>query len=393
MPWLELKLRADRNQARALAEALEGLGAISVTLQDAGDEPVFETQWEQNQLWSQVQVTGLFPEQTSIPEVLDSLKRHTGITTSLESRVATLPDQNWERTWMERYQPQRVGKNLWVCPSWCAPPEPDAVNVILDPGLAFGTGTHESTALCLEWLAEQELAHKTIVDYGCGSGILAIAALKLGAAMAYGVDYDARAMDTSRENARRNGVADRYHALPPESLPTHQRADIVVANILAQTLIALAPRLTRLVQPGGLLALAGLLADQADEVRAHYAAHFALETRTRGEWVLLAGRKTTDNERSAISDQRSAKQAISGQRSAISYQLELCPKGSPNTEGHQKHRPEVCALLGSPYGAPAHRKVPGERPERGADRMSAPDLRGRMPRKISAGSRNRGCGG
>jgi ribosomal protein L11 methyltransferase len=192
---------------------------------------------------------------------------------------------------MAHYKPLQAGKNLWICPSWIAPPAPEAVNVILDPGLAFGTGDHPTTVLCLEWLAEQNLQGQDLIDYGCGSGILSIAALKLGARAALGVDIDEQALEVSRRNAILNGVSDRFQTFLPAALPADAGADIVVANILARPLVELAPGIMARVRPGGWLALSGLLREQAETVRPHYARQFALEVRHRGEWVLLAGRK------------------------------------------------------------------------------------------------------
>jgi ribosomal protein L11 methyltransferase len=294
MAWLKLKLRIDREQAEPLGVALEAAGAISVTLEDAADEPLLETAWEAAPTWSQIFVTGLFPGETDIPALMNTLQQSGSVSASTPHEVETLPDQDWERVWMERYRPIQVGRRLWIVPSWCTPPDPDAVNVILDPGLAFGTGTHPTTALCLEWLSEQDLNGKTVIDYGCGSGILAVAALKLGAQRAIAVDIDARTLDVVRDNAAHNGVAERLQVGEPTSLTSATRADIVIANILAGPLIELAPTLTPLVRTGGALALSGLMTHQADEVCQAYQPAFLLQPRHREEWVLLAGRKRSE---------------------------------------------------------------------------------------------------
>lgn len=291
MSWLKLKLRVDREQAEPLSVALEAAGAISVTLEDAADEPLLETAWEAAPTWSQIFVTGLFPGETDIPALMNLLRQSGTVSAATSHEAETLPDQDWERVWMERYRPIQVGRRLWIVPSWCAPPEPGAVNVILDPGLAFGTGTHPTTALCLEWLSEQDIQGKTVIDYGCGSGILAVAALKLGAHRAIATDIDARTLDVARDNAARNGVAERLQVCEPAALASATSADVVIANILAGPLIELAPTLTRLVRTGGSLALSGLMTHQADEVRLAYLPAFQLEPRQREEWVLLAGRK------------------------------------------------------------------------------------------------------
>lgn len=192
---------------------------------------------------------------------------------------------------MDRYHPIKVGRGLWICPSWREPVEPDAVNVILDPGLAFGTGTHATTALCLEWLAELDLHGRQVIDYGCGSGILAVAALKLGAARAWATDLDPQALEVARENAARNQVVDRLSVCEPAQLPMGLQGDVVVANILATALVELAPMLIACTRNHGQIALSGIMAHQADDVADAYRDTFELARRNREDWVLLTGRK------------------------------------------------------------------------------------------------------
>lgn len=290
MSWLQVKFRATRERAAALIEALEASGALSVSVEDAADERMFQAAVEHTPLWNQNHVTGLFSTSTDVADVLTRLQAALG-TDVPPHQVDTLPDADWTRAWMTRYQPVAVGQRLWICPSWCAPPDPAAINIMLDPGVAFGTGEHPTTALCLEWLSEQALAGRTLIDYGCGSGILAIAALKLGARHVYAVDLDPLALVASRENAARNGVGDRLTVMSAEAPVPLAAADVVVANILAGTLIELAPRLATLVHAGGLIVLAGVLTEQIDELCRHYTTDFVFETRRRGEWVLLAGTK------------------------------------------------------------------------------------------------------
>ena len=291
MPWLKLKLHADQERAQALADALEEWGAISVTLEDAGDEPVFDTHWEKPPLWSRVQVIGLFPEHTDADLILARVRERFGFAQTPAHEIDLLGDEDWAHSWMAHYKPLQAGNRLWVVPSWCTPPEPDAINIILDPGLAFGTGDHPTTSLCLEWLSEQVLAGKTLLDFGCGSGILSIAALKLGAAGAFAVDIDPQALEVTRQNAVHNGIGAGLNVMPPSELPENLQADIVIANILMGTLIELAPDIISRVRPGGLLALSGMLAGQEQEVRTYYEPPFALTVRERQKWILLAGRK------------------------------------------------------------------------------------------------------
>lgn len=193
---------------------------------------------------------------------------------------------------MDNFHPMRFGERLWIVPSWHAAPEPDAVNLLLDPGLAFGTGTHPTTSLCLQWLDAQQLQGKTLIDFGCGSGILAIAGLLLGAQHAVGTDIDIQALEASRDNARRNQIADeRFDLYLPEQMPDTP-ADVLVANILAGPLVSLAPRLASLVKPGGLLALSGILAEQTDEILQAYRADFELDPVADQEgWIRVSGRR------------------------------------------------------------------------------------------------------
>jgi ribosomal protein L11 methyltransferase len=291
MPWLQLKLLTPAEKAQQITDAMETCGAISVSIEDSGDEALLEAGQPETPLyWSRNRIAGLFPEHTDIASVLAHI-RHEFDDEILSYETDLLTDQDWGTAWRSHYKPMCVGHNLWVCPSWCAPPEPQATNVILDPGLAFGTGDHPTTALCLEWLSQQDLKGKTLIDYGCGSGILSIAALKLGARRALGIDIDPQAVDVSRHNAASNGVAERFQASDPDATPNHYAADVVVANILLEPLTRLASQITGLVRPHGQLAISGLLKSQVDEVSRYYDTYFDLEIRTRGEWLMLAGNK------------------------------------------------------------------------------------------------------
>ena len=297
MPWLQLTIESSRDQAQALSDALEETGAVSVSLEGTDAELLFDTDWNDvTPVWKRTRVVALFAEDTDAPSVMQQVAQLLSLAAPPAFTSEHIADQDWVRAWMDRWQPMHFGAshggtNLWVVPSWLTPPDPGAANIILDPGLAFGTGTHATTAMCLEWLAQHPPRDLDVIDYGCGSGILAIAALKLGAAWALGTDTDPQALTVSRENAERNGVAARLKLCLPEELPVAASADVVLANILAGPLIALAPRLTGLVRPAGMLLLSGLLASQADEVQAAYAAHFRFEQQRRDDWALLAGRR------------------------------------------------------------------------------------------------------
>ena len=206
-------------------------------------------------------------------------------------KIEQIEDKDWEREWMDNFHPMQFGKRLWICPSWREVPDPKAVNVMLDPGLAFGTGTHPTTALCLEWLDGLGLQGKTVIDFGCGSGILAIAALKLGAKSAVGIDIDPQAILASRNNAEQNGVADRLQLCLSDERPSDLNADVVVANILAGPLKELYPVISQLVKPNGDLGLSGILATQAQSVCNVYAEGFVLAlVAEREEWCRITGK-------------------------------------------------------------------------------------------------------
>ena len=287
MSWLRIVVDANRDEGPAIETVLEQRGAVSVSFEDRADEPVFELHPGETPLWSEIRVTGLFPENTSAVDIIAAIESSLGHSL-LDSRIEKLADQDWERVWLDRFQPTRVGDNLWICPTHMDPPDPDAVTVFIDPGLAFGSGTHPTTAMCLEWLSRQDLSDRTVLDYGCGSGILAIAALKLGAREAWGVDIDPRALEVTRENAAINNVSERLRTCLPDDLAAKD-FDVLVANILSAPLITLAGTFHGLLVPNGLIALSGILAAQSDEVSKAYTTGFHLAGRQRDGWTLLYG--------------------------------------------------------------------------------------------------------
>lgn len=298
MTWLQLRLDARRAAVAELEALLLATGAVAVTLEDNADQPLLEPGVGETPLWNETRLTGLYPADTDMQRVLrdlpDELLQHSN------HRVEILEDKDWEREWMQHYQPMQFGRRLWVCPSWLEPPDPHAVNLLLDPGLAFGTGTHPTTALCLEQLDSMSLAGQTVVDYGCGSGILAVAALKLGATLALGVDNDPQALAASRDNAQRNGIATENFSLAfpgkVDQLAWEQRADVVIANILAGPLIDLSATLLHFLKPGGTVLLSGLLQNQAETLCAHYATRLPLRiVAARDGWVCLRGARQSVN--------------------------------------------------------------------------------------------------
>ncbi|HUS24119.1 MAG TPA: 50S ribosomal protein L11 methyltransferase [Candidatus Binatia bacterium] len=278
-------------------EVLLAQGAHSVSLVDAADDPVLEPAPGTTPLWPRTRVIGLLDD-GSVAGAIVALRATLPDGEQAVMTTAELPDEDWVRIWLRDWKPLRFdpprgarGRRLWVCPRAQVVRERGAVTVLLDPGLAFGTGTHPSTALCLRWLAGTPLAGRTVLDYGCGSGLLAVAALKLGARRAVAVDIDPQALQATQDNARVNGVAARLTV--EDAARFRPRAfDVVVANILAQPLIELAPRLTGCLAPGGRIALAGLLDRQAAAVRAAYAGAVTFDAPARrGGWTRVAGRR------------------------------------------------------------------------------------------------------
>lgn len=292
MPWLQLRFTVDPERAEWLSAILEREGARAVTLEAASDQAIFDGVEGEAGFWEHTHVTALLDLGTEeIEPFLDSVALAFAPERLPTCALSPLEDRDWTRTWMDRLVPMRFGEKLWVHPSWIAPPDPEGINIMLDPGMAFGTGTHPTTALCLEWLANcRVLAGARVVDYGCGSGILALAAAKLGARQVWAVDLDARALAVTCDNAAKNEVLDLIIPLLPEHADPPQPVDIVIANILAGPLLELAARFAKLTVIGGRVVLSGILAEQAEECLAAYAPWFTMDQlERREEWCLLAG--------------------------------------------------------------------------------------------------------
>jgi ribosomal protein L11 methyltransferase len=289
MPFLQLTLELGKLNPQPVEDALFAIGALSVTLEDAADDPILEPAPGALPLWPTVNIKALFAAETHQQLVLRALQ------TQLQAALPThhfelLADRPWEREWLKDFHVMQFGKHLWICPDGQRPADPDAVIVDLDPGLAFGTGTHPTTAICLQWLDEHAPLHGHVIDYGCGSGILAIAALKLGATHADAVDIDPQALLASRDNAQRNGVSESLTvSLSDREL---RPAALLLANILAGPLEALASRLAALTQAQGYIVLSGVLAEQAAAVQNCYAAWFDMDPIVlQGDWARLSGKK------------------------------------------------------------------------------------------------------
>ncbi|MBN8444383.1 MAG: 50S ribosomal protein L11 methyltransferase [Gammaproteobacteria bacterium] len=291
MPWIQLRVNTTEKHAETVSDMLMSWGAQAVSFVDAKDTPIYEPMPGEVIYWANTVVVGLFDAEHNMARVIGQLEKVSLFKNGVQYKVEQLEDKDWEREWMDNFHPIKFGKRLWVCPSWRDIPEPDAVNVMLDPGLAFGTGTHPTTALCMEWLDGQDLTDSTIVDFGCGSGILGIAALKLGGKRVVGIDIDPQAIEASTANAERNQVAGQIELYLPKDQPQLQ-ADVVVANILAGPLAQLSAIISAYVKPGGLLALSGILESQAQSVIDAYAHEFDFDpVAVKEEWVRLSARK------------------------------------------------------------------------------------------------------
>jgi ribosomal protein L11 methyltransferase len=295
MEWQQFVMNLEALNPASVEEILIRHGAQSVTFSDAGDMPVLEPGPGETPLWNNTRITGLFDAGVDMAAVLADLRSSLSLDYLPDHRLETLADRDWEREWLRDFGPMRFGRRLWVCPAGSAPEQPDAIVVRLDPGLAFGTGTHATTAMCLEWLDAIELKGRTVLDYGCGSGVLAIAALKLGCERAHAMDIDVQAITAARENAAQNGVQHRI-ALSASPDAIEEQVDVVVANILAGPLVELAGSISNCIRSGGQLALSGILSEQAAEVIAAYAPRIDFDDpvfrQQDGQtWTRLTGRK------------------------------------------------------------------------------------------------------
>jgi ribosomal protein L11 methyltransferase len=292
--WQELRFSTTPDQLENLESWLFEQGALAVTLEDNADEPLLEPGPGETPLWQNIKLVALFEVGINLSPILANVPQQW--VTAAADAANFVPDQDWERAWMADFTPLQMGNRLWICPSWCDPPDPHAVNIQLDPGLAFGTGTHPTTAMCLAELDATIRPGVTLIDYGCGSGILAIAGLKLGAIKAIAVDNDPQAVTATRDNAQRNAIApeqlDVFLVPQADNQRPLQPVDWVIANILAGPLEALAPTLIDLLNPGGRLMLAGLLAEQAAVLIEVYKPWVALRAVQEKEgWTLLVGEK------------------------------------------------------------------------------------------------------
>lgn len=289
MPWIQLTLSCSEEHAPQVGDMLMANGAHAVTYRDGADTPIFEPRPGDVILWEHTLATGLFDAEVDIESIVANLKKSNIFGDDLQYKVDALEDKDWEREWMDNFHPIRFGENLWICPSWREIPEPNAVNILLDPGMAFGTGTHPTTAMCLRWIDTNPPTGKTVVDFGCGSGILGIAALLFDAKHVIGIDIDQQALVATKDNADRNNVGDKFSLFLPSQQPETQ-VDLVLANVLAGPLRELADTILAFVSPGGQLVLSGILERQIEGVIEAYQPHIQFDTPTiDGDWAMLSG--------------------------------------------------------------------------------------------------------
>lgn len=290
MAWIQITTDVAEPIAEPLSDMMTEIGAVSVTFMDAQDEPIYEPELGTTPIWSLTKVMSLFDAETNAKLIVETIQANMPDLKDQHFKVEAIEDKDWVREWMDQFQPMQFGENLWIVPSWHDAPNADAINLMLDPGMAFGTGTHPTTAMCLEWLDANPPAGKTVIDYGCGSGILALGAKKLGAINVSGTDIDPQAIQASEQNAKRNNEQIAF-ALVQDF--TSEPVDLLIANILSGPLKELAPEFEHLVKSGGELVLSGLLTTQADELIEHYKQFgFELtELATTDEWARLSGTK------------------------------------------------------------------------------------------------------
>lgn len=295
MDWRQFVMNLEKLNPDRVEEVFVRHGAHSITFTDAGDKPVLEPMPGETPMWNDTRITGLFSPDANLLQLQADLKKSLSIDELPSCEVAELEDRVWEREWLRDFAPMRFGKRLWILPDDTSAADAEAVVVRLDPGLAFGTGTHETTALCLQWLDGLSLDGSTMLDYGCGSGVLAIAALKLGCSNALAMDIDPQAVTATRTNAQRNGVADRLLVIE-DANRIETQFDLVIANILAGPLIEMAESIALRVKSGCLLALSGILSEQVDEVAAAYRPWIAFDEPVEKEqggqsWARLTGQR------------------------------------------------------------------------------------------------------
>ena len=290
MAWWQISVQCSDDELEQTEAHLLSLGAVSITLCDAQDNPIYEPLPGDTPVWQNSIMTGLFEQSQQIEDLYNNLLELLPDHQAVSVGRSALEDQDWERVHLQHIKPIRCADNLWIVPSWLQPPDPAAINIQLDPGLAFGTGSHPTTALCLAWMAHKNFNNQSVIDYGCGSGILSIAACKLGAKQVFGVDIDPQAVDASIDNARRNGIEPNLLQVSLASNFDSDRVDLLIANILSGPLVELAPKLAGMIKPGGKILLSGILKTQLNDIKCAYQSYFYLDPESvREDWASISG--------------------------------------------------------------------------------------------------------
>ena len=290
MAWWQISVQCTDDELEETEDVLLSLGAVCITMSDARDSPIYEALPGESPVWPHTTMTGMFESNQQMEILYHNLLKLLPDHQSATARKSVLEDQDWERVHLQQFNPIRCAHNLWIVPSWLQPPDPEAINIRLDPGMAFGTGSHPTTALCLAWMAHENFNNQSVIDYGCGSGILSIAACKLGAKRVFGVDIDPQAVDASLENARRNGInPDRLQVSLVSDLNV-DKVDLLIANILSGPLVELASKFADMIKPGGKILLSGILKAQVNDIKYAYQSCFNLEPESiREDWAMISG--------------------------------------------------------------------------------------------------------
>lgn len=288
MNWQKIRCQVDAKHSDTLCNVLEAFLASSVTVENAGEDEFYEVAFPRTPDWDTVFVSALFNDQVDLKDVIDFIQGSVFNGQEVPLVLEKLVDQDWQQVWLDSFKPFEVGENFWIVPSWHDAPKPNSRNLILDPGLAFGTGTHPTTRMCLDWISRNQHDGSKVLDYGCGSGILAIASLLCGAVQADGVDIDPLAVDACEQNAIKNQVSDRLNTFLPSDAPA-DKYDLVIANILANVLIEFSADLIKATKAGGTILLTGILLDQVDKVRDAFGPQFSFKIQEFEQWALLIG--------------------------------------------------------------------------------------------------------
>jgi len=290
MAWWQISIQCTDDELGQTEDVLLSLGAVCITMCDAQDSPIYDPLPGESPVWPHMTMTGMFQQDRQGEELYEKLLELLPDHQSATVHKSVLEDQNWERVHLQQFKPIRCAHKLWIVPSWLQPPDPEAIIIRLDPGLAFGTGSHPTTALCLAWMADKNFNNQSVIDYGCGSGILSIAACKLGAYRVFGVDIDQQAVDVSLENSRKNGINQGLLRVSLVSDLKVDKVDLLIANILSGPLVELAPKFADMIKPGGKILLSGILKTQVNDIKCAYQSCFNLDLkRTREDWVMISG--------------------------------------------------------------------------------------------------------